>query len=242
MGLKRKSFKIHKKLLLTKSKFWKRYYTSSSSALNHHQKEDSEVFAVIFERVYRQRIPPFPKSGGSPANEGTPTFTRHSKAITKLLKVYCLAKKMEIPELMDLAMNQLGKVYLENVSWPSEEDISVAYAHAHSECSLWRFIVRSYTYMLLNFKGADNDPRGGLSNSRQFLTLASRHRPLEKDAFELMRGTMSDRRAKSLILPVMDMVSDYHKHGKDEACEFEDMNFRDKGILTKARNLSLTTS
>jgi hypothetical protein len=233
VGPNRKSFKIHKKLPLTKSKFCKTYcYKSAGPTLNYHQKEDSDVFTVIFEWLYRQKIPPFPDSGGLPANKGTPTFTRHSNAIAKLLKVYCLAKKKEIPELIDLVMNQLGKTYHENVRWPSQDEIYAAYTHAYSECGLWKFMSRSYTYMLLNFKGADNDLGGGISNCRQFLTLASRHRALEKDTFELMRGLMSGVQAKALVLPVVDMVCDYHEHGKDEACEFKGMNFRGKSIST----------
>jgi hypothetical protein len=203
--------------------------------LNYHQKEDSDVFAVIFEWLYRQKIPPFPDSDGLPANKGTPTFTRHSNAIARLLKVYCLAKRMEISELMDLVMNQLGKAYHENVRWSSQDEINAAYSHAYSECGLRKFMSRSYTYMLLNFKDADNDLRGGVSNCRQFLTLASRHRALEKDAFELMRGLMSGGEARALVLPVMDMVCDYHEHGKDEACEFKGMNFRGKSISTILR-------
>jgi hypothetical protein len=82
--------------------------------------------------------------------------------------------------------------------------------------------------MLLNFEDGDSSLRGGLSDCRQFVTLARRHRAPEKDAFALLRGAMSERRAKALILPVTDMVCDYHEHGEYEACEFEGKNCRGK--------------
>lgn len=225
VGHKRKSFKIHKKLLVAKSKYIR------VDPVVYLPFRDPDAFAFIFEWFYRQNITAFPEltSGRArtPAHEGTPQFIRHSKAISNLIKVYSLALLWEMPELSDLVMNQLGRFYFwtQTQRWPSQEEFRAAYQQTRPDCGLRKLMARSYNYILLKYD--DNSiSLGDLSTTKELVGLAEKIPSLKEDSFNGLRGLMSDGSTR-LLYPGYDKVCDYHAHGQQEACRFKGISFRD---------------
>jgi hypothetical protein len=224
VGPKRKSFKIHKKLLVAKSKYIR------VDPVVYLPFRDPDAFSFIFEWLYRQNITAFPElSSGraiAPAQEGTPQFIRHTKVISNLIKVYSLALLWEMPEMSDLIMNQLGKFYFWARRWPSQEEFCAAYHQTRPDCGLRKLMTRSYNYMLLKYH--DNSiSLGNLSTTKELVGLAEKIPSLKEDSFHRLRGIMSDGRTR-LLYPGYDMVCDYHSHGQQEVCRFKGIPFRGK--------------
>jgi hypothetical protein len=191
---------------------------------------DPDAFSFVFEWLYRQNVTASPELSSvqaiTPAQEGTLKSIRHSNAISTLIKVYGLALLWEMTELLDLIMNQLGNLYFWSYRWPSQEEFCAAYSHTRPNCGLRKFMARSYNYILLMYHDHSRS-LGDLSTTKKLVSLADNVPSLKEDSFDRLRGLMSEGSTR-LLDPGLDMVCDYHTHGKQETCRFKGISFRGK--------------
>jgi hypothetical protein len=138
VGAKLKKFRFHKKLLLSKSGLWKEKDNQSMLRLDgpfyHHQNDSSDAFALIFDWMRGQNLNSFPDHALGhlllAPRQDSEKYNCYSNGITELIEVYHLASKMEMAELMDLVINQLGNACYEKRMWPSSQDFKRTYLHA----------------------------------------------------------------------------------------------------------------
>lgn len=162
VGPKRKEFTIHKILLLSKCPFWERHLSLDESrqlhqvtSLYHHKDDCSKAFSVLFEWLYRQKLRSFinpVSSQRSPGPQAAPDqHNVHSNTVIELIEVYLLECKLEISDLMNSVINQLGRFYYEKNPWPTQRDIIKTYRSSSKAFRLCKYMTRSYHFMLIAF-------------------------------------------------------------------------------------------
>jgi hypothetical protein len=223
VGPKRKSFKIHKKLLLAKSRYWQAHQGSleEDAATDFYVRQDPDSFAVVFGWLYREKMSPFPGTG----SQAILSAVQQSEVVLKLFTVYRLAQEMGIPKLMDLVMNQIGTIYYANMSFPTSDEIAAVYENTASGCGLRRYMARSFNIMLLRQNDGDGGVRGGIANCRDFVNLAIQLKELHEDSLQNLRGMLI---AGHGAAPHGENVCDYHQHGEAETCFFKGKRFQGK--------------
>jgi len=214
------------KLLCEKSKFWNREFNTFTAAFarkqTYHESDDPVTFAFVFHWLYREKLPKFPRIEAGQADiapENAPKLAElYNKIFTRLIDVYCLAQKLEIPELMNLVTGNLGKAYYESQMWPSQQDITEVYTRVNQSCGLRRYMASSFRYMLHASK--DANPPKNLPPKDSIDDLGTALPALKVDSFNL------SWRQESAAEPSLDFVCDYHDHDGLEDCEFKGKNFQ----------------
>ncbi|KAH9219542.1 hypothetical protein DL95DRAFT_404682 [Leptodontidium sp. 2 PMI_412] len=150
VGPKRKEFPIHGNLLRLKSNFFKEFVvatTDSNQAEHYLPESDPDAVGLIINWLYRQGIsliPGLPSTGSVSLIKGTDEHSNFTKAISRTIEVYILAEKLDMDELMDLVMTELGNAYYRYQTYPSPQDITAVYNRSASGSRLRKYMARSY--------------------------------------------------------------------------------------------------
>ena len=93
-----------------------------------------------------------------------------------------------------------------------------AYHLTRPDCGLRKFMARTYNYMLLMRTD---------ESIKELIRVADMLPSLKEDLFTRLRGIMSGG-SRRMVDPVTDMVCEYHEHGKQTACQYQDKAFTGK--------------
>ena len=206
VGPEKYVFRVHRKPLCKKiayfAKMFGGQFEEAITSAATFPEDESATFGMLLNWVYHNTIPAVisQKDEEGKWKENWDAF-----------KLYALAEKLCISEVMDRALEAYMSALRRSNLLPGINDIDSGYSATGENSSLRKFLRQTFIYTLTCFD--IGRPGGGWENEGMQMLLV-KHPDLARDIVPILRGTMG----KMVAHPLQFSKCAFHAHGENEPC------------------------
>jgi hypothetical protein len=209
VGPEKYVFRVHKKPLCKKILYFAKMFgggfEEATTSTATFPEDESVTFGRLLNWVYHGTVPAVILHKDE---EGK------WKENWDVLKLYTLAEKLCISEVMDRALEALMSGQRYSNVLPGIEDIDAGYSSTGENSSMRKFLCQTFIYALTSFN--TGRPGGAWENAGMQMLLV-KHPDLAKDIVPILRGTMGQKVGNPLH-PLKASKCAFHSHGENEPC------------------------
>ena len=198
-------FRVHKKLLCTRSQYFERMFSSGFKEVIDSTirmpEDDPDVFDMFVQWVYERRL-------------DTADMTKHTPKSGPLglrFKLYCFAEEICLNDLMDYTISSFMSNYTKHVKSASVHVMSLAYEGTSKGSKLRLFIAHELVYILRTLGNSSFWPDKDLG------WVMTKNEDLAVDVVSLLRSS-----SKDLENPARFSKYQYHVHANNHECLYKD--------------------
>ena len=197
-------FRVHKKLLCTKSEYFKKMFSGDfkeviESAVRMPE-DDADAFDLFVQWLYSGRLE-YPDMALNTSTSG-PMWNRFN--------LHCFAEKICLPDLMDYTMSSIMSACARGDKSPSLAVIGMVYGSTTHGSKLRQFFAHTVHFMIRN--GGDLGPWP----SSKLAQVMTDHEDLTLGVLQLLRNNSGPPSSPGQYQKCM-----FHVHGKEHACKYK---------------------
>jgi hypothetical protein len=201
-------FKIHKQLLIDGSPHFRQLFGTQPGMTTHTLRQiEPVIFDMFFKWLY---------AGNNQSYAQPLVVSRRNSGengIQLMIKLYLVAYALEFRELENLAMDLLGNGYYLSDTYPSMEDIELAYISTGPGSGLRRYMARAYHQKL-------SASTAGPSFT-ELVSYFDRQPSLAADIVLLWHSTSTNDLQRTEDLT----TCKFHSHYRDDPCPTSQISF-----------------